>query len=87
MLVVEVLSDSTESYDRGRKFKKYQTLPSFQEYVLISQTEPVVETFFRQDNNHWLYTITEGLDASVALHSIQNEILLKAIYQKVEWPQ
>ncbi len=84
VLVVEVLSSSTESYDRGKKFKKYQTLPSFREDVLISQTEPLVETFLRQAENHWLYTVTEGLDEVVWLESVGSSITLKDIYHKVE---
>jgi Uma2 family endonuclease len=85
VLVVEVLSDSTERYDRGKKFKKYQTLSSFQEYVLISQTEPLVETFVRQDENHWLYTFTEGMEAVLQLPSIGVAIPLADIYRKVEF--
>jgi Uma2 family endonuclease len=85
VLVVEVLSDSTERYDRGKKFKKYQTLSSFQEYVLISQTEPLVETFVRQDENHWLYTFTEGTESVLHLPSIGVAIPLANIYRKVEF--
>jgi Uma2 family endonuclease len=84
VLVVEVLSESTELYDRGKKFKKYQTLPSFKEYVLISQTEPVVETFVRQDQNHWLYTLVEGMEATLHISSINATISLSDIYRKVE---
>jgi Uma2 family endonuclease len=85
LLVVEVLSDSTERYDRGKKFKKYQTLSPFREYVLISQTEPLVETFVRQDENHWLYTFTEGMEAVLQLPSIGVAIPLADIYRKVEF--
>lgn len=85
VLVVEVLSDSTERYDRGKKFKKYQTLPSFREYVLISQTEPLVETFVRQEGNHWLYTFTEGMESVVELASIGAAIPMADIYRKVEF--
>ncbi|QHT69702.1 Uma2 family endonuclease [Rhodocytophaga rosea] len=85
LLVVEVLSDSTERYDRGKKFKKYQTLSSFKEYVLISQAEPLVETFVRQDENHWLYTFTEGMDSVVQFPSIGVAIAIADIYRKVEF--
>jgi Uma2 family endonuclease len=85
VLIVEVLSDSTESYDRGRKFKKYQSLPSFREYVLVSQTEPIIETYFRQDDQHWLYTLTEGLEAAIQLRTIDGQIRLSDVYQRVEW--
>ena len=85
VLVVEVLSESTERYDRGKKFKKYQTLSSFREYVLISQTEPLVETFVRQDENHWLYTFTEGMESVLHLPSMGIAIPLSDIYRKVEF--
>ncbi len=80
-----MLSDSTESYDRGRKFKKYQSLPSFREYVLVSQNEPIVETYFRQDEQHWLYTLTEGLEAAIQLRTIDSRIKLSDVYQRVDW--
>jgi Uma2 family endonuclease len=85
VLIVEVLSDSTESYDRGRKFKKYQSLPSFREYVLMLQHEPIIETYFRQDDQHWLYTLTEGLDAAIQLQTIDGRLKLSDVYQRVEW--
>jgi len=85
VLIVEVLSESTESYDRGRKFKKYQSLPSFRQYVLVSQTEPIIETFFRQDDQHWLYTLTEGLEAAIQLRTIDGRIKLSDVYQWVDW--
>jgi Uma2 family endonuclease len=85
VMIVEVLSESTESYDRGKKSKKYQTLTSFKEYVLISLTEPLIETFVRQDANHWLYTLTEGMEATLYLASINATISLSDIYRKVEF--
>lgn len=56
-LVLEVLSDSTEAYDRGDKFAQYRTIPSFQEYVLASQKEPRLEVFTRQPDGSWLLRI------------------------------
>ncbi len=85
MLLVEVLSPSTEGYDRGLKFKMYRSLPSFREYVLISQEEPQVEIYYRQDDTAWLYQVYQGLDATLTLHSIDHVISLKHIYQKVDF--
>ena len=65
MLVIEVLSKSTESYDRGDKFHKYCALPSFREYVLIDQYKPVVDTLYRADSAFWKMVTTIGLDKSV----------------------
>jgi Uma2 family endonuclease len=53
-VIVEVLSDSTEDYDRGTKFKNYRTIPSFVDYVLVSQTEILVEHHVRQPDGSWL---------------------------------
>ncbi len=85
LLIVEVLSSSTESYDRGEKFQKYQSLSSFKEYVLVSQKEPKIEVFTRQDDKTWLYYIAVGLEASITLHSINHIILLRDIYRKVDF--
>jgi Uma2 family endonuclease len=85
LLIVEVLSSSTESYDRGEKFQKYQSLSSFKEYVLVSQKEPKVEVFTRQDDKTWLYYIATGLETNIILHSISHEIQLFDIYRKIDF--
>lgn len=82
-LITEVLSPTTESYDRGKKFEHYRALESLSEYLLVAQDEPRVEQFLRQDGNHWLFTATAGLDATVTLSSIQCELALSEIYDKV----
>lgn len=84
ILIAEVLSPSTESFDRGDKFGFYRTLPSLKEYILISQDEPVVEVYFRQDEKKWSYSVAEGLEQSIVLQSIEYEIMLKDVYQKTE---
>lgn len=85
VLIVEVLSPGTESFDRGRKFKLYQMVPSLQEYVLVSQEEPAIETFFKQASNRWLYTVTRGLSEILHLHSLEFGIAMGDIYRKVDW--
>ena len=82
-VLVEVLSPSTESYDRGKKFQHYQTLASLQEYVIVSQAEPKVETFLRQANGTWRYTCVTGLGVSIALESLGIEVLMDEIYAGV----
>ena len=86
ILIVEVLSPSTESYDRGGKFQNYQTLQSLQEYVLVSQNQPRVEHFLRQDGHVWLYTDVSGLDNTASLSSIGCQLPLADIYARVEFP-
>lgn len=83
-LIVEVLSDSTEAYDRGRKFEHYRKLESLAEYVLIAQHQPHVESYRRQPDHHWLLTECSGLDGALRLESIDCELALAEIYDKVE---
>ncbi|MFP4388958.1 MAG: Uma2 family endonuclease [Desulfococcaceae bacterium] len=85
VLIVEVLSPGTESFDRGRKFKLYQMVPSLQEYVLVSQEEPTIETFFKQAPNRWLYTVTRGFAEALRLHSLKFDVAMSDIYRKVDW--
>lgn len=82
-LIIEVLSPTTEAYDRGKKFEHYRSLESFVEYLLVSQSEPRVEQFLRQDGNRWLFSEAVGLEATLPLPSIQGELALGEIYDKV----
>lgn len=84
-LIVEVLSDSTEAYDRGRKFAHYMQLESMQEYVLISQSEPRIECFSRNAHESWMLTFASGLDQSLLLSSIGVSLSLAEVYDKVEF--
>jgi Uma2 family endonuclease len=82
-LIVEVLSTSTERYDRGAKFESYRTLPSLAEYVLIAQDRVHVEHFVRQGSGAWLLTETDGREDSVELPSIGCALALADVYQRV----
>lgn len=84
-LIVEVLSPTTESYDRGRKFEHYRSLDSLREYLLVSQDHALVEQFLRQEGAAWLFKETAGLDQVLALPSIQCELALTEIYDKVSF--
>jgi len=84
-VIVEVLSDSTETRDRGEKFAQYQTIPSLEEYVLIDQYRPRIETFRRHGESQWLYTRVDGLDAVVALPAIGCTVALRDIYRRVSF--
>lgn len=81
-VIVEVLSSSTESYDRGKKFLHYQSLPSLQDYVLISQTEMRVESFHRQPQD-WLYRSLSQPHSQLSLPSIDYTCTLEDIYEDV----
>jgi Uma2 family endonuclease len=85
-VIIEVLSDSTENEDRSRKFNDYRSLESFEEYVLIDQSEASVEWFRRQADGDWSIGTAEGLDAILTLGSMGIELPLKEIYANVELP-
>jgi len=65
----------------------YQTLSSVREYVLVSQMEPKVEVFYKQDEKVWQYTVARGLDETIVFQTLQCELTLQDIYQKVEWEE
>jgi Uma2 family endonuclease len=82
VLVVEVLSDSTEAFDRGKKFSSYQQIESLREYLLVSQGEFLAEHYLRQEAG-WFYTRASGLDADLALPMLDCRISLGDVYNKV----
>lgn len=84
-LLVEVLSESTASHDRGKKFERYAEIESFREYVLVSQDEPVVTVFLRRDNGDWRISHHRGLDAIARLDSIDVDLPLAEVYAGVEF--
>jgi Uma2 family endonuclease len=85
VLIVEVLSPSTEAYDRGDKFAQYRWLESLQEYVLISQDRCRIERYLRQkDGQEWLYTAVSDPAGSITLASIGCELALAEVYYQVE---
>lgn len=79
-VIVEVLSDSTEAYDRGKKFAHYQRIPSLMEYVLVSQHEPCIEVFRRQANGTWSPAETYRLGQHAQLKSIECELPIDKVY-------
>jgi Uma2 family endonuclease len=80
--IVEVLSTSTESYDRGEKFALYWFLPSLQEYLLVSQKQPLVEHFRRQTDGSWLLRVF-GAEEAVPLPSLGCELSVDEMYFRV----
>jgi len=84
-LILEVLSPTTESYDRGRKFESYRTIPSLEEYVLVSQERPHVERFLRQPEGAWLFVEVAGLQEAISLSSLGCRLSLEALYEGVEF--
>jgi Uma2 family endonuclease len=84
-VLFEVLSPSTEGYDRGRKFELYRKIESLHEYVLVAQDRAFVEHFVRRGSK-WELSDISGLDDALRMESIQCELALRDIYDKVEFP-
>lgn len=85
-LIVEVLSPSTEAYDRGRKFAAYRTLPSLRDYLMAAQDEPRLDRFTRQESGLWVLHEHTVLDAVVELPSIGCSLALRDVYRGVDLP-
>jgi Uma2 family endonuclease len=83
-LIVEVLSESTEAYNRGGKFVYYRKLASLMEYVLITQTKSHVEHYVRQPDNRWLLAEADSLQHTLRLPSIDCHLALAEVYDKVD---
>lgn len=84
-VLIEVLSPSTEGYDRGDKFGHYRTLESLREYLLVSQDRPLVEHFIRRPDGNWLLSDETDLAASIVLPSIECQLAMAEIYDKVKF--
>lgn len=84
MLIVEVLSESTERYDRGKKFAHYRKLESLQEYVLIAQDTYHIEHYIRQPDNQWLLSESDNVQDTIHLPSIDCHLAVADVYDKVE---
>lgn len=83
ILIAEILSDSTQGYDRGDKFAAYRTIPTFQEYLLIDQYKPHVEQYVKQSENQWLFTEYDDLGQTFTLQSVEVAIALTDLYEAV----
>jgi Uma2 family endonuclease len=86
-MIIEVLSPSTEAFDRGDKFTYYKSIESFSEYLLIATNRPHITQFIKQDENEWIQRETTGLDAKFFAPTFNVEILLSEIYLDVEFPE
>ena len=83
-VLIEVLSESTEAYDRGKKFDHYRTLASVSDYLLISQDQRKIEHFVRQSDHRWLFSAHVDLEDVVEIASIACTLPVRDVYDKVE---
>jgi Uma2 family endonuclease len=84
-VIIEVLSATTEAFDRGVKFQRYRELVSLQEYILIAQDRPHIERFVRQENGLWQFSEAYGLQASITLTSIACQLALADVYEPISF--
>ncbi|MEQ8847156.1 Uma2 family endonuclease [Botrimarina sp.] len=85
-VIVEVLSESTEAYDRGRKFDNYRTMPSLREYVLVAQDRAHVDHFARRDDDRWVLTSYQDLSDQVELPVLASAFAMADLYSGVDFP-
>ncbi len=86
-VIVEVMSPTTEGWDRGGKFERYRERESLQEYLLVAQDRAHLERYYRQPSGEWLLTIVDGLDRSLELPSIGCQLELARVYHMVTFPK
>jgi Uma2 family endonuclease len=84
-LLIEVLSDSTEAYDRGEKFRHYRQMPALKEYLLVSQRLPRIEQFLRRPDDEWALRTAEGRGATLTLPSLEIALELNEVFAGVDF--
>jgi Uma2 family endonuclease len=87
LIIGEVLSNSTKGYDKDDKFAAYRTIPTFQEYILIDQYKVHIEQYFKTDKKRWTFVEYDDLNETISLNSINFEIIIADIYDKVNFEQ
>ena len=85
LIIVEVASKSTRNYDKGEKFMHYRHIPSFMEYILVEQDEPLIESWFRAKPKTWEVTEATDLKQSILLQSIGVSIALEDVYENIDF--
>ncbi|MEM0993483.1 MAG: Uma2 family endonuclease [Bacteroidota bacterium] len=83
LLLVEVLSKSTSAYDKSEKFEMYRSIPSFKEYVIVYQTIPRVQAWYKEAQGLWRISHALGLESSIRIHTLDCAIPLRAIYKRI----
>jgi Uma2 family endonuclease len=87
-VVVDVLSESTEAFDRGDKLHRFQKYnPSLTDYILVSQDRPQIDHYRREKNGSWKYTIHEGMKAVVKIESIKGRLKATDVYKRVNFEE
>jgi Uma2 family endonuclease len=85
-VLIEILSPSSEAYDRGKKFQHYREVETLQSYLLVAQDKPRIEQYTRQVDGHWLLKDAKGMEASLEIAAIGCLLPLAAIYEGINFP-
>jgi Uma2 family endonuclease len=85
MVIIEILSPSTEAYDRGKKFASYRMIESLQEYIMVSQEKLLIEQYVRQSDHQWALIVHMYRDTTVQLQAIQCQLAVADIYENVDF--
>jgi Uma2 family endonuclease len=85
IIIIEVPSESSEAYDRGKKFELYRQLSSLREYLLVSQHKPHLEQYIRQDSGEWLLRDVGGLESRLSLASVGITVEMAEVYYNVQF--
>lgn len=85
-IIVEVLSESTQAYDRGEKWRHYQTIESLTDYLIVWQDRPRVEHYVRQPGGMWGYQMLDGIDARLRIDTLGGDLAIAEVYRGVTFP-
>jgi len=85
-VLIEVTSDSTERYDRTTKLRHYKLIPSLREYLVVAQSEPVIDIYSRLPDESWGHSSVAGLEASLSIFTIDVHLPLTSVYERVNLP-
>ncbi len=87
-VIIEVLSSSTEQFDRGEKFHRFQLWnPTLTDYILVSQDKPLVEHYIRQTDKSWKFYFYDGLESEFEIESIESRLKLTDIFYRIEFAE
>lgn len=87
VVIIEILSKSTEAYDRGEKFVRYEQIKSLTDYILISQPQPRIEHFVRQPDGDWLRHVETNIESVISIASIGCSLPLVEVYDRIDFSQ
>jgi Uma2 family endonuclease len=87
VVIIEILSPSTERYDRGLKFQNYRTIDTLRDYLLVAQDHSHIEHFSRQDNGLWVFQEAIEVTSSIQIQSIESSLHLQDVYEKMDFEQ